>query len=142
MVRVDVVSHKIARTTAWLNDAEAILRRPREELLANVKERDLATFYLFLAIQECIDLAAHWVTDAGWGTSDDAGSTFDVLADRQVIDRELAGRLRNAVGLRNRIAHGYAAVDHGRLQSEFQEGVSYLRRFLDQVASEAGLTPS
>jgi uncharacterized protein YutE (UPF0331/DUF86 family) len=141
MVRVDVVSHKIARATAWLNDAEEILLRPREEFLADVKGRDLATFYLFLAIQECIDLAAHWVSDAGWGTSDDAGSTFDVLADRKVIDRELSERLRGAVGLRNRIAHGYSAVDHERVQSEFKEGVSALRRFLAQVAAEVGLTP-
>jgi uncharacterized protein YutE (UPF0331/DUF86 family) len=86
MVRVDVVSHKITRAMAWLQDAEELLARPREEFLADVKGRDLAT-----------------------------------------------------VGLRNRIAHGYAAVDHGRVQSEFQEGTSALRRFLARVASEAGL---
>lgn len=141
MVRVDVVSRKVTRATAWLDDAQEIVGRPREEFLADVKARDLASFYLFLAIQECIDLAAHWVGDAGWATSDDAGSMFDVLADRQVIDRDLARRLRGAVGLRNQIAHGYAAVDHGRVQSEFKDGVSSLRRFLARVASEAGLGP-
>ena len=34
--------------------------------------RDLALFYLFFAIQECVDLAAHWVADEGWMTPDDA----------------------------------------------------------------------
>ncbi len=50
MVRPDVAARKIARASAWLDDAEAILSRPVEELAAAAKDRDLAAFYLFLAI--------------------------------------------------------------------------------------------
>ena len=96
-------------------------------------------FYLFLAIQECIDLAAHWVADAGWEPPDDAGSTFDVLADRGPIDRTVADTLRLASGLRNRIAHGYAMLDYRRVQAEAHVGIPALRAFLDLVARHAGL---
>ena len=139
MVKPDVVGKKLARAAAWLDHAEAILSRPAEEFFADVERRDVASFYLFLAIQECIDLAVHWVADAGWGAPDDAGSTFLVLADRQAIDRHLAEELRGAVGLRNLIAHGYALVDHARIRSEYQEGIASLRRFLAAVATEAGM---
>jgi uncharacterized protein YutE (UPF0331/DUF86 family) len=108
-------------------------------LVAATKDRDLAIFYLFLAIQECIDLAAHWVADASWGAPDDAGATFDVLAERGAIDRGLADTLRAAAGLRNRIAHGYAMLDYPRVQTEALAGIPALRRFLDAVAREAGL---
>jgi uncharacterized protein YutE (UPF0331/DUF86 family) len=138
MVKVDVVSRKVARASAWLNDAEEILSRPAAEFLADVKSRDLASFYLFLAIQECIDLAAHWVSDAGWNLPEDAGATFDLLAEHG-MDQGLAMALRGAVGLRNRIAHGYASVDHARVQEEYRAGVEALRRFLSLVSSEAGL---
>ena len=47
--------------------------------------------------------------------------------------------LRGAVGLRNRIAHGYASVDHARVHEEYRAGVEALRRFLSLVSSEAGL---
>lgn len=139
MVKIDVVRRKMGKASGWLDEAEAILSRPPEEFLADVKNRDLATFYLFLAIQECIDLAAHWVADAGWQPAEDATSTFDLLADHRAIDRELAEKMRSAVGLRNRIAHGYALIDHARLQSEFREGVGVLRKFLSLVGGEAGL---
>ena len=99
----------------------------------------MAIFYLFLAIQECIDLSAHWVADAGWGAPDDAGSSFDVLAERHAIDRDLADSLRAATGLRNRIAHGYAMLDYARVQVESLAGVPALRMFLSAVAREAGL---
>jgi uncharacterized protein YutE (UPF0331/DUF86 family) len=139
MVKVDVVSRKVARAGAWLNDAEGILSRPAEELTSDVKSRDLASFYLFLAIQECIDLAAHWVSDAGWNVPDDAAATWDLLAEHRALDEDLATAMRGAVGLRNRIAHGYASVDHTRVHAEYRAGVEALRRFLSLVSSEAGL---
>lgn len=139
MVKVDVVQRKIARASTYLNDAEGVLAQPAEEFLSNIRERDLASFYLFLAIQEVIDLASHWVADEGWGTPDDAASTFLVLADRGAIDRELAERMRGAVGLRNLIAHGYSLVDHERIQSEYKSGLANLRRFLAAIADKTGL---
>lgn len=130
MVRREVVVTKAARARAWLNDAAATLLGPADTFLSDPKERDLSLFYLFLCIQECIDLAAHWVADEGWAEPDDAGSAFDVLADRRVIDRETATALRAAAGLRNRIAHGYAMLDYDRVHGEAQGGIPALRNFL------------
>ena len=139
MVRADLAARKIARAAAWLDEAEAILARPEAEYLADRRGRDLAAFYLFLAVQECIDLAAHWVADAGWQPPDDAASTFDLLADRGAIDAGLAGGMRAAVGLRNRVAHGYALLDHARLRTESAQGLGVIRKFLDRTAKAAGL---
>jgi uncharacterized protein YutE (UPF0331/DUF86 family) len=139
MVKPDVVSKKLARATEWLREAEEILSWPTDRFLSDKRSRDVATFYLFLAIQECIDLAAHWVSDARWGSPDEAGAMFEVLADHRAIKRNLAEKLRGAVGLRNLIAHGYSLVNHKRIQAEYREGVEALRKFLAVVADEAGL---
>ena len=139
MVRAEVAAARVARAQAWLAEAEGLFSLPPEEFVADRRGRDLALFYLFLAIQECIDLAAHWVADEGWVPPDDAGSTFDVLADRGVIARPVAEGLRGAAGLRNRIAHGYAMLDYRRVQEESRKGIGPLRVFLEAVASAAGL---
>ena len=139
MVRREVVASKVSRARAWLKDAAPPLLGPQEAYLADPQRRDLALFYLFLAIQECIDLAAHWVADAGWSEPDDAASAFDVLAEREAIERETATRLRAAAGLRNRIAHGDAMLDYERVHREAQEGIPALRAFLAAIATAAGL---
>lgn len=90
-------------------------------------------------MQECIDIAAHWVSDEGWGTPDDAGSSFDVLAERGIIDKTSADALRGAVGLRSRIAHGYAMVDYERVQREARTGLPHLRLFLARASEVAGV---
>jgi uncharacterized protein YutE (UPF0331/DUF86 family) len=139
MVKPDLVRRKVTEALSRIADAEQMLSRPAEEFLDDKKTKDLASFYLFLAIQDCIDLASHWVADADWGPADDAASAFDVLADHRAIDRDLAERMRSAVGLRNLIAHGYSLVDHARIQQEYEAGIASLRQFLAAVADRAGL---
>ncbi len=139
MVERDLAARKIASATARLRDVDELLDRPLEEFLGDLRGRDLTAFYFQLAIQDCIDLASHWVSEAGWPPPDDAGSAFDALADHGVVSRELATVLREAVGLRNLIAHGYAAVDHGRLFEEVREASPLLKRFLVRLADETGL---
>jgi len=58
VVRPDVAGARIARAQAWLTDAEGLLDRSTADFVGDRSGRDLALFYLFLAIQECIDLAA------------------------------------------------------------------------------------
>jgi uncharacterized protein YutE (UPF0331/DUF86 family) len=139
MVRRDVVAGKVSRAVGWLDSAETTFAQPPTQFASDVRGRDLALFYLFLSVQECIDIAAHWVSDAGWATPDDAGSSFDVLAERAVIDQTSADALRGAVGLRNRIAHGYAMLDYERVHREARSGLPHLRSFLAQVSDAAGL---
>ena len=70
MVRRDVAGAHLARATTWLDDSERLFGQPPAEFVKAAKDRDLVIFYLFLAIQECIDLAAHWVADEGWSPPD------------------------------------------------------------------------
>lgn len=139
MVRPDVARRKIAGAEAHLREAEPLFDRPREEFVGDKKTHDLAAFYVFLAIQEVIDLAAHWVADEGWGPPDDIPSVFDTLSEHGVIDGDLATRLHAAASLRNRIGHGYATIEHGRLYDEFREGADTIRRFLSELAEAADL---
>ena len=139
MVRPDVVREKVSSAAGRLDDAESILSRPPEEFLADTEGRDLASFYLFLAIQKCIDLAAHWIAHADWELPTDSSHAFKVLADQQAIDRDLAGGLSWAVAVWQRIGREYWTVDHARIQSEHREGISNLRRFLAAAALAAGM---
>lgn len=60
--------------------------------------------------------------------------SIDILADHAVISRQTATVLRAAAGLRNRIAHGYAMLEHERIHAEAQAGIPALRTFLAAVA--------
>jgi uncharacterized protein YutE (UPF0331/DUF86 family) len=57
-----------------------------------------------------------------------------------VLPVELAVDLARVAALRNRLAHGYASVDPGRVWAELPAGIAALERFCVVVA--ARVTPS
>lgn len=138
-MRSEVTEAKMEDASAWLDKAEAILSLPSEELVADVRIRDVGCFYLFLSIQRCIDLGACWIATAGWEIAEDAASAFEVLASHGVIDHDLAVGMRRAARIRDWIAHDYSTLDHAQVQSEIRGYAEALRKFLVLAASAAGL---
>ena len=68
--------------------------------------------YTFItAIEACVDVAQHMCSSEGWGPPADNGEAMTVLGRHGVLTQELAVRMRQAVGFRNVLVHGYIAVD-------------------------------
>ncbi|HJR71301.1 MAG TPA: DUF86 domain-containing protein, partial [Gammaproteobacteria bacterium] len=109
----------LAKKLAAIRDAVArirdVLPGSADAFRENRTAREVVIFNLFIALQEAIALATHWLADEGWDVPQSYGDAFAALADRQILERELAHRLRAASGLRNLIAHQYGAVDAGRI---------------------------
>jgi uncharacterized protein YutE (UPF0331/DUF86 family) len=106
-------------------------RRPAtvELFRADVDLQDGVAFGLFVAIQEAVDTALHVVADEGWGVAGSYAEAFEILARHGVLTPALAAELSQTVGLRNRIAHGYASVDVERLYTESPAGLDALERY-------------
>ena len=102
---------------AKLRELSRRLRRVAAKQPASVKQladdedlQDIISRNLELAIQSCIDVAAH-LCGAHGVVPTTAGEAFDLLAKKSLIARSLAARMRRAVGFRNVLVHEYAEVD-------------------------------
>jgi uncharacterized protein YutE (UPF0331/DUF86 family) len=88
---------------------------------------------------------------AGRGRTCDAGERVggaragrDVdrqLARNHVLTPEHARELAAVASVRNRIAHGYASIDPGRLWAELPAGLDALDRYVEAIARLAGDEP-
>ncbi len=58
-----------------------------------------------------------------------------MLAAHGVLAADRVNELSAATGMRNRIAHGYASVDHERLWRELPNGLRALDAFVAAVAA-------
>lgn len=131
MTDVGLVLHKLQRLKAQVALTRA--RRPAaaQTLSQDHVLRDALALAFMVALQEAIDIAYHVVADEGWGVPDSHRGAFDQLAAHGVLSRDLANDLSAAAGMRNRIAHGYASVDHERLWRELPDAL----RALDACAA-------
>lgn len=108
-----------------------------DEFLVDRTIREVVTLNLFLAIQEAIALATHWLADEGAQVPQTYGDVFTALSARGVIDEDLAARLRAAAGLRNLIAHQYGVIDFRRLFAIASQELEDLARFCQQLVDRA-----
>ena len=72
-----------------------------EELVANHDAQDIICLNLERAVQACVDIAAHIVSDTECTVPDSMAGTFDALERQGVLPRHLAERMRRAVGFRD-----------------------------------------
>jgi uncharacterized protein YutE (UPF0331/DUF86 family) len=105
-----------------------------EAFVADRDARDIVALNLFVARQETIALATHWLADEGLRVPSTYGDVFTALAERGVIDRGLGDRLRAAAGLRNLVAHQYGELDFGRVHAVARNELEDLLTFCRQLA--------
>lgn len=136
-----VDSALLAAKIAVVRDAAArvhtVLPASANAFAADRTTREVITLNLFVAIQTCLDLAAHWLADAGWEVPGTYADVFDALARHAVIPRELAARLAGAAAFRNLVAHQYGALDWGRVHALASSDLADLEAFCAALAERA-----
>lgn len=137
MVDAAVLARKVAAVRDAVDRIREVLPETPAALLADRTAREVVTLNLFLALQETIGLATHWLADEGVAVPDTYGDVFSTLAERGVIDGALGDRLRAAAGLRNLVAHQYGVLDFARVHAVARAELGDLLTFCDLLAARA-----
>ncbi len=111
MVDESLVSRKLEKVENYI----AQIRTKKDPGLKSFKEdKDLQSIILFnliQAIQACIDIGAHVISDSGWETPSSQAEIFEILAEKKVISKALSKKMIQMSGFRNRIIHEYEKTD-------------------------------
>jgi uncharacterized protein YutE (UPF0331/DUF86 family) len=138
LVDPESVNTRLQRLEQLLSVLEDVRGQGRERLLDDVRIQLQTEHALQIAIQICIDVGIHIAGERALRPPDDYRGVFASLAEAGVLQRELAGRLGDAAGLRNLLVHEYTAVDHGKLWNAL-DNLDDLRDFAAAAVREAGL---
>jgi uncharacterized protein YutE (UPF0331/DUF86 family) len=132
----------LAAKTAAVRDAVArvreVLPEQPEALGADRTAREVVVLNLFVALQECVNLATHWLADEGHSVPGSYREVFLALSERSVIARALAERLAAASGFRNLVAHRYGLLDPALVHRIASRDLEDLLDFCAALAARAG----
>jgi uncharacterized protein YutE (UPF0331/DUF86 family) len=101
MVDRALLATKIAAVRDAVARIRAVLPADVETFLQDRTMREVVVLNLFVALQECLSLAAHWLADEGTTVPSSYAELFRRLGDEHVVPTELAARLAAASGVRN-----------------------------------------
>ena len=141
MVDSALLAKKIAAVRDAVARIRAVLPETEAEFQADRTAREIVILNLFVALQECLALATHWIADEGWDVPQSFKETFGHLAEHGVVPRDLAKRLGAAAGLRNLVAHQYGIIDPSRIYAIAALDLDDLLAFCEALARRAGGDP-
>jgi uncharacterized protein YutE (UPF0331/DUF86 family) len=132
-----LLAAKIATVHDATSRVRAVLPSSADAFAVDRTAREVVTLNLFVAIQACLDLASHWLADAGWEMPGTYADVFAALARHGVIPRGLATRLAAAAAFRNLVAHQYGVLDWRRVYALASSGLGDLEAFCAALAGRA-----
>jgi uncharacterized protein YutE (UPF0331/DUF86 family) len=134
MVDRAVVAEKIASVRDAVARIRDVLPAARDAFRADRTVREVVILNLFVALQECLSLAAHWLSDAGLDVPQSDAQVFLRLGERGIVAPDLAARLAAASGLCNLVAHRYGVLDWDRIHELASTQLDDLLAFCETLA--------
>lgn len=110
-----------------------------QEFLSSLDLQEIILFNLQMAIQFCIDIASHIISDEGLGLPGSTNEMFYTLQENGYIAEDVADKMVAAVGFRNLVVHEYTRVDLEEVYRISQENIDDLIEFLKPLLTRAGL---
>ena len=107
----DVINRKLESLRRCISRIES--KRPimPEALQSDYDLQDIIALNLERAVQTCVDMAAHLISETELPLPSTMGEGFERLAELQVIPPQLAASMQKAVAFRNILVHNYTSIN-------------------------------
>lgn len=125
-----VVDQKLESLRRSVLRVENKMPETLQQLLDDVDAQDIVALNITRAIQICVDIAAHWLSENSTQPAPQTmGQTFEALAAAGVIEQALSDRLKKAVGFRNVMVHSYDEINWAIVHAIGTEHLSDFKSF-------------
>lgn len=129
----DVILAKLESLNRCVNR----LKEKRPPALADLQNdadrQDIIAINLERAVQMCVDIGAHLISDAQERAPNTMADTFETLCRMKVLNEACAERLKRAVGFRNLAVHQYQAINWTRVHEIVWNGLDVFSEFARAV---------
>lgn len=111
MVNKSVILRKVSLIRHNLSRLKGKENVSLESLKNDLDIQDIVLHNLQLAIQGCIDIGSHVISDEGWGVAGSLNEIFYILQNKGVIKAEMVEKMISMVGFRNILVHEYETIN-------------------------------
>lgn len=120
-----------------------IIKKRDTDLHTFLNDIDLQESILFniqMAVQNCVDIAAHIVSEEGFGVPGSTNEMFYLLEENGFLHSEITEKIVKAVGFRNLIVHEYAKIELKQVFEISQEDINDLSEYLKSIFDKLDLS--
>ena len=132
----------LAKASSVKRHLKRVIEKRNVDLQTFLKDIDCQESILFnlqMAIQNCIDIAAHIISEEGFGVPGSTNEMFYLLEENGYLDTDLTEKMVKAVGFRNLIVHEYGKVELKQVFAVAQNNIEDLNEYLRSIFKKSGL---
>jgi uncharacterized protein YutE (UPF0331/DUF86 family) len=107
--------------------------------LQDIDRQEVILFNIQAAVQNCIDIAAHIISEGGFGVPGSTTEMFYLLTKNGYLDNNLNQKMAKAVGFRNLIVHEYGKIELEQVFEIAQNDINDLNEYLKAILKKLGL---
>jgi uncharacterized protein YutE (UPF0331/DUF86 family) len=111
MVNQDVILRLLANIEGFVADLRQAGDITHDSFIRDIRTQRFVERTLQIAVEACMDVTHHIISDERWREPDSYADAFRVLAENGVFTPEQADRYTLMARFRNRIVHYYEKVD-------------------------------
>jgi uncharacterized protein YutE (UPF0331/DUF86 family) len=130
----DLVAKKLALIETYVEELGTLCRPA--EIVRDIREERFAEHTLQIAIQAALDVASHIVSADRLGEPATNYDLFELLGRAGWLEAALVRSLEKAVGFRNILVHGYAAVSPAVVRDVVENHLGDLSAFVAAVRAK------
>ena len=135
MVNKAVLAARLERLREYLGILESIQRYDVDRYVQDPFIHGTAERNLHLTIECLLDIGNHVISDRGYPKPESYADIFRILADKDVIARDLCEELVGMAAFRNVLVHDYLRLDRKKVYHILCEKLPFLEK-MGQIFSE------
>ena len=139
MVDKDLILAKAGSVRKRLSRIASKRQTDIESFKEDLDSQEIVLFNLQMAIQDCIDIAAHIIGEKGWGVPGSTNEMFYLLEENDFVNRDLTEKMVKCVGFRNLLVHAYSRIEVDRVFEITHKDIHDLEVYLKSIFNRLGL---
>lgn len=142
MVNQDIVLRLLAGIEGFVSDLRNADDITHDRFLRDIRLQRFVERTLHLAVEACMDVAHHIISDEKWRDPDSYADAFVILAENGVLTAEQAKQFSMMARFRNKIVHYYEKVEpdlvFGIFKTRLQDFDVFVAAIRDWLARREG----
>lgn len=134
MVERAIIERLFSLIKGYLNDLKPVQGVSFSEYSKDIRLQRFVERTLHIAIEACLDIGNHIISDEGFREPEDNRDVFKVLGENGIITESLQKRLQDMASFRNLIVHSYAKIDNEVVFGILKKRLGDIEAFIKAVS--------
>lgn len=139
MVDKDLILAKAGSVKSHLNRVIEKRNVDLDSFIKDIDRQESILFNIQTAVQNCIDIAAHIISEESFGVPGSTTEMLYILGKNGYLDNDLTQKMVKTVGFRNLIVHEYGKIELEQAYEIAQNDINDLNEYLKAIFKKLGL---